>query len=71
MQIISGTIVKIEDGKIFVKANGAGEFCIPADTTKWKAGDNLKIALMKDDINDPDRQNLAKNILNEILADAE
>lgn len=71
MEIISGIVDRIENDKLVVRINGSGEFNLPASTEKWREGDAIKLVLLKDDKTDSERQNLAKQILNELLSGAE
>ena len=71
MEIISGIVDRIENDKLVVRINGSGEFNLPASTGKWREGDAIKLVLLKDDKADSERQDLAKQILNELLSGAE
>ncbi|MBI5254660.1 hypothetical protein HY932_02675 [Candidatus Falkowbacteria bacterium] len=71
MEIILGTIDRIEGNKLVIVANGFGEIIVPATKNIWREGDAVKLLLMKNDKADKDNQNLAKEILNNILDSAE
>ena len=71
MEIIFGTIDRIEDNKLVVVANGFGEIIVPTTKNIWREGDAVKLLLMKNDKADKDNQNLAKEILNNLLDGAE
>ena len=71
MEIISGIIDRIENKKLIIKINGARELTVPTATGKWREGDAIKLVLLKDDKINVERQDLAKQILNELLSGAE
>ena len=71
IEIISGIIDRIENEKLIIKINGARELTVPTATGKWREGDAIKLVLLKDDKINVERQDLAKQILNELLSGAE
>lgn len=71
MEIILGTVDRIEGNKLVVAINGFGEIIVPVTKNIWREGESVKLLLMKNDKADKDNQNLAKEILNNILDGAE
>ncbi len=71
MEIILGTVDRIEENKLVIATNDFGEIVVPVTKNIWREGDAVKLLLMKNDKADKDNQNLAKEILNNILDGAE
>ena len=71
MQITTGAIDRIEEGQLVVITNTGKKIIIPQEDESLKEGDTIKVVCFKNDKTTEQYQDLAKDILNKILKNAE
>jgi len=71
MQIITGTIDRIEEKQLVITTGTGKQIIVPKESDEFQEGDAIKIICFKNNKSTEQYQNLAKDILNKILKNTE
>ena len=69
MIVIKGTIDRFEGGKVVIKVENDQDIVIPKSYIEeaFKEGDSINVTFLTNDQATQDKENLAKDILNQII----